>query len=535
MKLLRTVALSSALAMASTGVYAALDKTGADWVATVAENYTDAGPASDSLSMVDFLLCIMENSNSGTHVNQTYGSMIDENICNGESGTVPAFASQVMTTSRASNTEPYKMKSWFTTDGGDFIVVDASITSAPTDAVPRGVASLTWNMVDENGVGTGKNKGMLVLTGESVDNIKYIESSQNGYESSANPTMLTTYIHGTIDGAGTAGRLRVQTQDYSTPTTVNSITKPTPRVYEYVFNANNVHYKTASTVTCLDRTPDNMTKQVYGYKLFTEAGALVSLTGPFDFKYVDPQDTTIVQRGWADTQGAWLQGREEGSARPSKITRNSNSKEYAVCWDDDDDHNGNTSSCGTKGDEITYQLTHTDDGAYSFSDPILMVAADITDTISNPNATVTAATAWALRGDKFAKYRGGMSMFGLPWECKNTGNGNWEDEDASACNNSREWRPKYALADGFEFEQQGTGTKYYVKAVDTKQTPALATNGTDCDSLALSTAPPVLGSYEIPDITGTVIWGIAGAGVPSVVNGGLTEALKMAVIHGVEQ
>jgi hypothetical protein len=531
MKLLRTVALSSALAMASTGVYAALDKTGADWVATVAENYTDAGPASDSLSMVDFLLCIMENSNSGTHVNQTYGSMIDENICNGKSADEPAFASQVMTTSRASNTEPYKMKSWFTTGEGDFIVVDASITSAPTDAVPRGVASLTWNMVDKDGVGTGKNKGMLVLTDGELDNVKYIESAQSHLDSSK---MLTTYIHGTIDGNGTSGKLRVQTQNYDY---ANNLV--TPSVYEYVFNANNVHYKTASTATCLDRTPANMTKRVYGYKLFTEAGALVKLAGPFDFTYVDPQDGTTVHRGWADTQGAWLQGGEDDSVanktRPTTITRSSNSKPYNVCWDDDDDLNGGTSSCGTASDGIRYQLTHASEGVLAFDAPILMVAADITDTISNPNATVTAAIAWANQpsGRQFAKYRGGATSFDFPWQC--LVGSTWTDNTGNNCAGSQEWSPEYALEDGFEFQQQGTLTKYYAKAVATKSTPALAANGTDCDSLVLSTAPAVLGSYAIPDITGTVIWGIAGAGVPSVANGGLTEALKLAVIHGVEQ
>tara|TARA_B110000259_G_C13673998_1_gene265488 strand:- start:134 stop:286 length:153 start_codon:yes stop_codon:yes gene_type:complete len=49
-------------------------------------------------------------------------------------------------------------------------------------------------------------------------------------------------------------------------------------------------------------------------------------------------------------------------------------------------------------------------------------------------------------------------------------------------------------------------------------------------ALALSTAPAALASYTVPDITGTVIWGIAGAGIPVP-----TAALKMAVIHGVEQ
>jgi hypothetical protein len=462
--------------------------------------------------------------------------MVDENICNGAKASLPAFASQVMTTTRTSNADPYTMKSWFLTNDGDRIVVDASIAAAPTDAAPRGVATLTWNMVDENGNGAYGEKGMLVLTDGSVDNLKYIQSSRNGYEdSSSTPTMLTTYIHGTLDGNGTSGKLRVQTQDYSVAIN-GSPTKPTPRVYDYVFNADNAHYQTDTTAICLDRSAATMTKRVYGYELFTEAGAKVEISGPFDFRYEDSSSND--QRGWADQWGAWLQGGEDdttGKARPTKITRNSDDKDFAVCWDDDDDLNGGTSSCGTASDGIRYQLTHASEGVLAFDAPILMVAADITDTISNPNATVTAAIAWANQpsGRQFAKYRGGATSFDFPWQC--LVGSTWTDNTGNNCAGSQEWSPEYALEDGFEFQQQGTLTKYYAKAVATKTTPALAANGTDCDSLALSTAPAVLGNYAIPDITGTVIWGIAGAGVPSVANGGLTEALKLAVIHGVEQ
>ncbi len=112
----------------------------------------------------------------------------------------------------------------------------------------------------------------------------------------------------------------------------------------------------------------------------------------------------------------------------------------------------------------------------------------------------------------------------------------WVDEDgAGNCNGSRSWRQKYALEDKFEFTKQGTLTKYYAKAVDTKQSLAAHSNVSSCADLALSTAPAELASYTVPDITGTVIWGTAGVGVPSIANGGLTEALKMKVIHGVEQ
>jgi hypothetical protein len=535
MKLLKTLALSSAFIIVPSSAFAALDTSGADWVATVADNYVDAGPASESLSMVDFLLCVMEKSNAPNHVNETYGSMIDENACNGVTASSPSFATQVMTTSRVSNTSPMTFKSWFVTAEGMNVVVNGSITSAPTAAVPRGVLTMKWNMVNANGVGTGLGKGVLALNADNT--ISYIEHMPNENTN----VILVSYVHGTLDGEGTSGRLRVQTNDWGTVVAG----EPTDRVYQYVFNADSAHYKTGSTSTCLDRRVANMDKRVYGYKLFTEAGALKSLSGPFDFKYVDPQDASE-KRGWADMYGVWLQGGEDdigGNSRPTTITRNSNGKAYTVCWDDDDDGSG---SCGTADDRIRYQMTHASDGVYTFEAPIKMVAANITDAITN--AAVIPAVAWAREDSdwQFATYRGGVSHFDLPWQCMldptddPTDDLSWTTEANNGnCNGKEKWRQKYALADGFEFTEQGTGTKYYAKAVDTKMTLAAradtAASCTNVSALALSTAPAALGAYTVPDITGDVIWGTGGAGVPSVANGGLTAALEMKVIHGVEQ
>ena len=78
-----------------------LDRNGADYKATSSESYINSGPASDSLSMVDFLLCVVVNSNASAHPNETYSSMIDKNVCNGKVSSLPAFAVQTMVTSRA--------------------------------------------------------------------------------------------------------------------------------------------------------------------------------------------------------------------------------------------------------------------------------------------------------------------------------------------------------------------------------------------------------------------------------------------------
>lgn len=518
MKFLTKIALFTALLTGTASVSAALDTNGADYKATSSESYINSGPASDSLSMVDFLLCVMVNSNASAHPNETYSSMIDENVCNGVVSSSPAFAVQTMVTSRAAQADDYIVKSWFVTAEGGTIVAEISITSAPTEALPRGVFTMVWNMVSESNVANGQGG---ILSAKDDNTISYIEKMGNHLGGIDN-----SYIHGTIDGSN--GNLRVKSQDWSTGSAVD-------KIYKYVFNANTVHYNEdpSATAVCLDRTVANMVKRNRAYKLFTEAGAEVKLAGPFDFSYVDPQDNSD-QRGWADQWGAWLQGGEDdtsGKARPTTITRNSNDKIYTVCWDDDDTSN----VCGAADDDIRYQLTHAVDGIYSFDDPIEFDARTVLD--PSDGSDVAGSDAWAGRSPANGTYRGAGSNLDLPWQCQIAVENvlTYVDQSGNNCDNSSQWRPKYSVADGTEFIRKGTTDKYYVKAIDAEINLAPhADASASCalvPALALSTAPDALTNYVIPDISATTLW----TDKPTVANGKLLEANVMKVIHGVEQ
>ena len=72
MKLITKLLLPVALIMSPSATYAALDQTGADWVATVGSEFINVGPATENLAMVNFLLCILEKSNFADNVNTTY-------------------------------------------------------------------------------------------------------------------------------------------------------------------------------------------------------------------------------------------------------------------------------------------------------------------------------------------------------------------------------------------------------------------------------------------------------------------------------
>ena len=512
MNFLTKITLSLALLMAPTA-FAALDKTGADYAGTVDANFIESGAASEGLSMVNFLMCIMANSNMSTHVNETYASIIDENICNGivESKT-PAFAQQTMTTLRTSATADFTMKSWFITNDRQIIVVEASMTSGPTDALPRGVFTMNWNMLTSTSDATVIAKGILKAKADNT--IEYIEEMPNG------GTGLTeySYVHGTLNGA-TGGNLRVKTQVY------NNVGAHTDTVYRYVFDANDAHYATWDGTTdtdtvCSDRTVGNMLKYTRNYNMFTEDGALVKFTNlePFNFTYTSTVDGTT-KRGYAQKWDAWLEGNEAEAARPATITRQSDGQIYDVCWDDNDDGSG---SCGTGGDEIRWQLSLSGT-AKPFAEAIELTARTIVG--SNMDTVVSADDAWGKNGGSgYARYHGAGSGMDIISECLL--NGVWTERYGSNCNSARDNRPKYNIADGTEFTlRSDTSKKYYVKASDSYRVLAVQADSvcTNNSNLALSGAPDELASYAISEApAANVLWGDKPAAV-------------VKVIHGVEQ
>ena len=531
MKLLIKLALSLAL-IVSPAAFAALDTTHADYLGTVDENFIESGPAGDGLSMVNFLLCIMSNSNASAHVNETYGSMIDENICNGIVGSKsPAFAQQIMTTSRASAAANYTMDSWFTTDGDgnpQYVVAKSVITSAPTDALPRGVFSMTWNMLS-NTTPSATVQAKGYLNADKFNNITYIEEMPNSNQSP--PTMMYSYVHGQLNGA-TGGKLRVKTQVY------DNVGDHTDTVYRYVFDSDDVHYATwdgssNGTSVCLDRTAANMLKYTNNYKMFTEDGALVTFDKlePFPFTYTSGSET---KQGYADKWQAWLQGGEAEAAKPATITRKSDSKQFSVCWDDNDDGSGTCGRSGTGGDgsgsdDIRWHL-NIGGVAQPFADPIELTARTILDNDMDESDPISAADAFGRNGGPgYPVYRGAGSSMDIVDECLLSGT--WTARDGDNCDSAQKRRASYNIKDGTEFTLRGGSTKYFIKASDSYrdlavQAGSVCTGNTD---LALSNAPDLLASYVI----GTV--DLTWANKPTVANGLLPAANAMKVIHGVEQ
>ena len=523
MKLITKIALPLALLMAPSAAYAVLDENGADWVAAKASasEYINVGPATENLEMVNFLLCVLENSNMGDHVNETYSAMIDENICFGTAESTSAFATQTLVTSRASNTSDYLATSYFVTADGMQVVAKSVITQAPSTALPRGVFTMTWNALAGSDSNTATGAGG-VLSAAADGTISYIEIMF-----SDNNNLQTSYIHGELNSDG-SGNLRVQAGDWGN---LNSDSDPTPTVYAYVTDANSVHYDTvpSSSVQCKDRTVANMAKRVNQYKLFTAAGAEhVIAFPPFSFAYTDASSNS--RRGWAGDRDVWLEGGETGSDRPTSVISDSNDKTYSTCFEDSDD-----GSCANNasGDEIYYTFTNADDGAYVTSAALeFSTIGNFTDTVSG--STVASTAAWSNRGGSyFGLYGGPGSDLGLDWQCKLSGV--WTNQSGSNCNGSNKWRPKYGLPDATELD--ASGTKYYVMATDSNLDLADESSTSVCtnvSALALTAGnypAAKSGGYTVPDIASTTLW----TDRPTEANGRLTAAQVMKVIQGVEQ
>ena len=527
MKLFFKIALSVALVgSAFLPAQAAYNDAGTNYTNYVTNTWTDSGPAGEALGMVDFLLCVMENSKVSTNVNTTYSVLIDENICFGESSETPMMASQTITTLRAAATDPYTMKNFFVTADGMKIVATTSIISGVTTAAPMGVFSMTWNAVaPDNRVGS---KGYLEFLTNGT--MKYIENMTDDKDVNS----MLSFVHGTMSPATSSGQLRIQAQDYSGG-------QPVARTYRYIFDESHAHYDkdgSSASAICLDRA--SSTTRVFGYQLFTDAGVKQELTGPFGFKYTV---SAVEYDGWAHPNGAWLGGSHASGAfdMPKLVTRRSDDQTFNICYDDDwsvnsganrdngldDNTAGLATTCGVASDDIVVALTYASANAtdgkangdnYAFSPPLEFNAVTFVDSFDN-------ATKSNISG---GRYDGSGSSMDLGWQCNLPGVG-WTTETRtngnSNCDDAVNWRPLYSIPNGTSFVDSTDAKVYRVKAMDAKSELA-SVNTSNCADIPVASAPAAQGFTKADIPTVALTW----ADKPTV-----TEANTVKYIHGVLQ
>jgi len=138
MTLFKQTLIASAIVLAPVASHAAYDSAGTDYSKFIGNTWTNAGPASDSLGMVNFLICIMNSTNAASHPNETYTALVNEDICNELQKPGKDMATETVVTSRTDNNSPYKISAYHLDKNGAKYVAKTNITSAPTTAAPIG-------------------------------------------------------------------------------------------------------------------------------------------------------------------------------------------------------------------------------------------------------------------------------------------------------------------------------------------------------------------------------------------------------------
>lgn len=166
---------------------------------------------SEGVDQVNMITCIISSMKADALVNQpTYVALVDKNKCDnkarastsnstGDSGGNTSYMTALVNSSRASNSDPMRVKAWLDNkeeNQSTTIYANVSVTEAPTDTNPYGAFRL-----DYCGIPDGSSACMMqgYLQG-AADGINYFETGQGGGGSRTAALRLTT--NGTASGAG---------------------------------------------------------------------------------------------------------------------------------------------------------------------------------------------------------------------------------------------------------------------------------------------------------------------------------------------
>lgn len=251
----------------------------------------------ERINTVNMIMCFMNALRPDAMVNEgNYVALADKNICDqnsrssaanagsSSSGSSSNYMRAVVNSSRASNSDPMRVKVWFeNSDSGMSmdIYINLLIAAAPSASAPYGVFGMNYCGKDA----TGGIPGCL-MSG-------HLESGGSGisFYEGENGTRTTQLL---LSGsAGTSGSGAVRTVDGAT-------------VDAAVFAYDSTHFYRGdgSTNYCFDREKDNADASVWRYGLYTSAGARFDLDSGFPIKYT-ASDNTVYQ-GFMGYYGLFL-------------------------------------------------------------------------------------------------------------------------------------------------------------------------------------------------------------------------------------
>jgi hypothetical protein len=292
------IAIAAALAALCSATFAAPGTDSAYRTDAQQSHVEDA--TSRGISQVNMITCVMSAMRPDALVNQgNYIALVDRNKCDPEarssssnsgadsaSTSAPAYMNAVVSSSRTSNDEPMRVKTWIDEKEQDFsatIFVNISASEAPSTANPYGVFRLDY-------CGKG-SEGPCMMNGYldgSAEGISYFEIEGGGEHSSTKALRLT---NGSADSG--AGRLSYQDGDG-------------PVNYRFAYNADYFRRSDGTNDQCFSRDASDAATEmsVWRYGLYdASTGARVERHSGFPIEFSANGST---YRGHMGYWGLWV-------------------------------------------------------------------------------------------------------------------------------------------------------------------------------------------------------------------------------------
>jgi len=480
---------SSSANLGALNYYAAFNDAGTDYTKDTARSSIWVDKASETMRIVDIILCIINKTAQSQIPNDKYLAVLNVNLCKNSISNTPFIVNMTMQTTRASNSQPQNSKIMYT-NGDSSIRIDSVVNKEPTTSNPYG--ELIASFSDGTTSSTTYDDGSLKISQNgSNTNLEFIYKED--YRSEGSPDWGSTpyddeyhysYLDSYISSDGSAGLAKVGYVDI-----IDASKKLT---YKLNWNATHIaqyDYDTNDALTassCKSRT--SFSEQVTDYNLYDTDGERIDITTSVYGFYTDSSNDT--QRAYISKRYGWFSGGETGSSRPTTITTRDGTQ-LSISYDSDDSGNYDSDNDGTFA-TIT---------GVTLSDPIRFNSGTIAANNVVYNDSTSASTPYNYQRLSFS----GNYFYGGTWVTVN----------------GKSIR-KVNIKDGTQITDN-LGVNYILKQMNIKKTPlaaalsncsTLTANAVDNESNITSKTP----SNIITVDTGWIMPAIAGNN-PKVIDG----------------
>jgi len=336
---------SSSANLGALNYYAAFTDAGTDYTKDKARSYIWVDEASESMLIVDILLCIINKTAQSQIPNDKYLAVLNVNLCSNTNSNSPFIVNMTMETTRANNSQPQNSKIMYTKDDAS-IRIDSVVNKEPTTSNPYGELTIAFS--DGTTSSTTYDDGSLKISQNgSNTNLEFIYKVD--YRSKGNADWGSTpyddeyhyrYLDSYISSDGSAGLAKVGYVDIidASKKLTYKLNWNATHIAQYDYDTNDA----LSASSCKSRTL--FSEQVSVYNLYDTDGERIDITTSVYGFYTDSSNVT--QRAYISKRSAWFSGGETGSSRPATITTGDGTQ-LSISYDSDDSGNYDSDNDGT--------------------------------------------------------------------------------------------------------------------------------------------------------------------------------------------